>query len=296
MAPADRASLYELKVTPVLSSTQGTLPWTPFSDSVGPLAKSSKDISDMLPVSHGSRDYSQLLISTWLSLRVGFLDPGEWMSSATVSKHLDGYLEQLIAETEAAIGKISQHEGVVKKWVNLRRFGADGDDNHMEKIGWHDYAAGFREFVSQNFNDSLIQNIEDLVDFNKSMSTNCPKQDKLLSAKEHQDKLPLSEYEHSWKTLRQKNLGAVEVTMRESGIDVIIGVPTGGFPTIAAAAGCPSVTLPLGYSKQNGRPFGLMALARPNREDVLVSVTSAWEATFGSPKPPQLPGDDLSRI
>ncbi|KAJ5718896.1 amidase signature domain-containing protein [Penicillium malachiteum] len=248
MALADRASLCGLKVTPGLFSTQGTLPWTPFSDSVGPLAKSSEDISDMLSVWHGSKDYSQFLISTWLPLRVGFLHPG--------------YLEQVIAEIEVAIGRISQYGGVVKKWVNLRRFGADGDDSSLQKVGWHDYAAGFREFISHNFNDSSIQTLKDLVDFNNQhanrvLTPSCPKQDKLISAIEHQDKV--------WKNLRQTNRDAVEATMRENGIDLIIGAPTGRFPTIAAAAGCPSVTLPLGYSKQNERPLGLMALAQPNR-------------------------------
>lgn len=301
MAPADRASLYGLKVPPGLFSTQGTLPWTAFSDSVGLLAKSSEDISDMLSIWHDSKDYSQFLISTWLPLRVGFLDPGEWISSPTASKPLDGYIEQVILETEASIEKFSQHGCVVKKWVNLRRFGADGDDKNLQNIAWHDYARAFREFVSQNLNDSSIQTLEDLVDFNNQnadqvSTASWPNHDKLISAIDHKDELSLSQYEESWKKLRQTNRDAVEATMRENGIDLIIGAPTGRFPTIAAAAGHPSVTLPLGYSKQNGRPFGLMALAQANREDLPVSVTSAWEATFGSPKTPQLPGDDLSRI
>lgn len=122
MAPADRASLYGLKVTTGLFSTEGTLPWTPFLDSIGPLARSSRDIADMLTVWHANKDYTQFLDTSWLPLRVGFLEPREWMSSNAASKPLEGYIKQVVAETEAAIEKISQHGGVAKKWVNLLPF------------------------------------------------------------------------------------------------------------------------------------------------------------------------------
>jgi amidase len=256
----------------------------------------------MLTVWHGSKEYTQFLGTSWLTLRVGFLEPGEWMSSVAASKPLEGYIEQVISETEAAIDKISQQGGVAKKWVNLRRFGGDSDDDYMQNIGWHDYAAGFSEFIAQNFEDSAIHTMQNLIDFNNEHSDqvllpSCPKQDTLIDAVLHQDEISSSQYEESWKNLRHTNREAVEVAMSDNDIDIIIGAPTGRFPTIAAAAGYPSVTLPLGYSKQNGRAFGLMGVVRANREDLLVSLTSAWEASFGAPKPPpQLCGDEISRI
>lgn len=44
--------------------------------------------------------------------------------------------------------------------------------------------------------------------------------------------------------------------------------------------------MPLSYLNYNGRPFGVSAIAGRGRDDVLVKVMSAWEATFGARKPP----------
>jgi amidase len=46
--------------------------------------------------------------------------------------------------------------------------------------------------------------------------------------------------------------------------------------------------MPLGYVDYNGRPFGLSVAAPAGKEDLLVKVMSAWEATFPERKPPQL--------
>ena len=53
-------------------------------------------------------------------------------------------------------------------------------------------------------------------------------------------------------------------------------------------AGCPSVTLPLGYLDWNGRPFGLLAIASQFQEELLLDVARAWEATFPPRQAPPL--------
>jgi len=39
-------------------------------------------------------------------------------------------------------------------------------------------------------------------------------------------------------------------------------------------------TVPLGYLKESGIPFGMTVIAREHAEDVLLRFMSVWEATF----------------
>lgn len=60
----------------------------------------------------------------------------------------------------------------------------------------------------------------------------------------------------------------------------------GRIPTIAAAAGYPVGTMPLGYSESNGRPFGMCIIAGSGQEGKILQAMSAWEAMVEERKPP----------
>jgi amidase len=75
--PCGRASLYGLKATIGSISTKGTSPYSPFSDSLGPLAKSPRDIALLFGVL-SQKDYTGSLTSSWGRQRVSFVDPDKW--------------------------------------------------------------------------------------------------------------------------------------------------------------------------------------------------------------------------
>lgn len=60
----------------------------------------------------------------------------------------------------------------------------------------------------------------------------------------------------------------------------------GRIPIIAAAAGRPVGTVPLGYSPTNGRPYGLAVVAVAGEEAKMLDFMTAWEATMPERKPP----------
>jgi amidase len=81
----------------------------------------------------------------------------------------------------------------------------------------------------------------------------------------------------------------IDMILKEDLLNVILGPTDSRMPTIAAAAGYPVGTMPLGYSKTNGRPFGMCVIAGANREDNILRVMSAWEATKEKRRvPPQM--------
>ena len=78
-------------------------------------------------------------------------------------------------------------------------------------------------------------------------------------------------------------------TLEENKIDVIMGPADGRIASIAAAAGYPVATVPLGLATNfNGRAFGMNIIAPDNQEGKIFEVMSAWEATFGRSKPPPI--------
>lgn len=92
------------------------------------------------------------------------------------------------------------------------------------------------------------------------------------------------EYKNTLRT-NNKDLG-IDATLQENEIDIIIGAPTGRSATVAALAGYPVGTVPLGYARFNGRPFGMAIFAPANAEPLILSAMSAWESTFPKRLPP----------
>lgn len=81
----------------------------------------------------------------------------------------------------------------------------------------------------------------------------------------------------------------IDKTLAAHDLDIILGPTDGRIPTIAAAAGYPVGTMPLGYSATNGRPFGMCIVAAAGHEHKILRAMKAWDATIGKRKaPPQL--------
>lgn len=56
--------------------------------------------------------------------------------------------------------------------------------------------------------------------------------------------------------------------------------------SVAAAAGFPVGTVPLGYANFNGRAFGMNIIAAAGQESKMIEVMSAWENTFPEARKP----------
>lgn len=78
----------------------------------------------------------------------------------------------------------------------------------------------------------------------------------------------------------------IDKTLAAHDLDVILGPMDGRIPTIAAAAGYPVGTMPLGYSKTNDRPFGMCIVAAACQEEKILRAMRAWDATIGKRKAP----------
>ena len=94
-------------------------------------------------------------------------------------------------------------------------------------------------------------------------------------------------YEHAKPFLRRKaKTEGFDKLFSKHGVDVVAGSLDSRIVTIAAAAGYPAGVVPLGYADYlNGRPFGMVIVAAAGREDKIIELMSAWEASTPRRRP-----------
>lgn len=82
----------------------------------------------------------------------------------------------------------------------------------------------------------------------------------------------------------------IDAALDASGADALV-LPTEGYASsLAAVAGYPIVSVPLGYLP-SGQPFGMAFIGRQWSEPTLISLMAAWEEASGARKvPSQLQG------
>ena len=77
----------------------------------------------------------------------------------------------------------------------------------------------------------------------------------------------------------------IDAVLDSTGADALV-LPTEGYASsLAAVAGYPIVTVPLGYLS-SGQPFGMAFIGRQWSEPTLIGLMAAWEANSPPRKVP----------
>ncbi|TGO31342.1 hypothetical protein BPAE_0001g02420 [Botrytis paeoniae] len=280
--PANRAALFGIKVTVDRASTEGAAPWSALTDSTGGLAKSAQDLAYLVDVILGT-NITPTLNTSWKGQTVGFVDDALWGFSefictpdpVLIIQQREAYMDtkKKLIEQGATL-----HENVPLTSVDELQI--DGDDA-LDQLWNHDYAEAWEKF---------LKSISDIVKFNKlnakvALPAEHPGQQLLESASE--DKMPEEKYAEGVSLIREAaKTNGIDKTIHQFGLDIIIGPVDDRIPTIAAAAGYPVGTVPLGYSQTNGRPFGLAVVALGNEEHKILQFMTAWDEFTPSPTEP----------
>jgi amidase len=99
LVPSDRASLYSLKLTLGKAPTRGTLGYTPFTDTLGPMTKSPADVAvllDLLTPIEG-KSHRDFLTKSLTGIRIGFLDPAVWAPTADAVRPNADFTAQIVS-------------------------------------------------------------------------------------------------------------------------------------------------------------------------------------------------------
>ncbi|KAI1364481.1 amidase signature domain-containing protein [Xylaria arbuscula] len=293
--PGVRAALYSIKGTVGDVNMVGTQSGGAAFDSAGPLAKSVEDCADVMDILLPGRDFQKYLKRSWHGIKIAYLDYDVWQFPDSVCEKTPAFDEQHKIAMDEAMKKAESLGAKVAFNAHLMSI---PDITHtyntvtQGQIGRHQLRWVIERFLSL-FNEPTMRTLKDLVEFNKihaakELPPEQPSQQVLENGLT--DNMTDSEYDEGLKHLRKSTRDAVEKCLERADADVIMASGESLMTTIAANAGYPIASVPLGFSSYNGRPFGMEIMARNGEEGKIFEVMSAWEATFpeGRIPPPQL--------
>jgi amidase len=105
----------------------------------------------------------------------------------------------------------------------------------------------------------------------------------------HLSAIPDSEFDRKLALVRDKAQKAITDMLAVYDIDAVVGLADARIQSLASLAGYAVGAMPLGYSKFNGRAWGMAIITGARGEGKMLEIMSAWESTFGDKwKPPPL--------
>ncbi|KAN0114723.1 Amidase signature domain containing protein [Hyaloscypha variabilis] len=291
--PAGRSSLYGIKVTVGALDTRGTSPQSPITDSLGGMAKTSKDLA-LLIGAMMEQDYSSFLTRSWKNQKIAFVDPNLWELSPGVCPKVPAVREKQLSEIASAVTLIREHGASVFENVVLPQVSDltwDGEDA-LETVWDKDLAKQIDLFLAE-YKEAQVRTVEELIQYNKdhkelALPPEFPGQQQL----ENSLKSTLTDETRSQiisflRTTAKDN--GFDKIFAETGAEVLMGPLDARVVTVAAAAGYPCGVVPLGYADNlNGRAYGMAIVAKAGEEGKILEAMSAWEATMPGRKPPPL--------
>ncbi|GJN78177.1 hypothetical protein PLIIFM63780_001670 [Purpureocillium lilacinum] len=227
---------------------------------------------------------------------------GKWDHPDVVSDAL--LLTAIELTTTRQIGK---YEGAVEKMKSL---GAktvyplqvpEADDvlkyrdQSLVTAAYHEFPHNVDEFIACFHGDDEIRNLQDIVGWNErnsdiAMPEPHTGQTELIAALNS----TLSPDEHAATVAHLRRVAEQETmgkAMQDADVDIVLSASDAKLVTFAACAGWPTAAVPLGrWTARNGQPYGMFALARGGREDVLLRFMVAWKGSIGGVERPDMDG------
>ncbi|KAK0631045.1 amidase signature domain-containing protein [Bombardia bombarda] len=295
--PASRANVFTLKPSRGVIPMDGVMPVSDIYDISGPMAKSASDIANTLDAladpgapRRPQTGYISMVTKSWTGLRLGAVDTADWRLDEMLAEPDDDWFQQQGNDIANAYSKLHDLGVDIKYPVPFADRGIT--TNTLAEVIEHNFVRGFDHFLSQ-MKSSSVTSVVELVEFNKQhadreMPPEAPNQDVLLAALNAE---PWSESQTLDKVREgEKYAGddSVSRCLDDQNIDILLGPADSWLTDFACVAGYPSASLPLSFWNKNGRAFGVIALTRKHREDLLIQLMSAWESVFPCINPPKL--------
>ena len=313
VSPASACSCVGIKPTVGLISRSAIIPISRSQDTAGPIARTVADAAILLGAMTGvdpddeataasegrsSPDYSAFLQKDGLKdARIGVVMPP---ARSILQAAVDAFKKSLATMQSAGATVVSGVEVAGMKDLG----------NAEDRVLLYEFKAGINAYLAARGPASPMHSLADLIAFNNAHAEQeLPffGQELFIEA-EKQGGLDSREYQDALRHCRDcARTRGIDAAMDEHHLDVLMmitsGPPglidlvygdtdTGGSSTVAAVAGYPSITVPLGY--YHDLPFGASFVGRAFSEPTLIRLAHAFEQVTHIRKPPRyLPTADL---
>ncbi len=270
LSPADACSVVGVRPTPGTTGRRGVVPVASSYDTVGPLAATVKGAAALLGALRGGTAPPVLHAGAVRGARLGVLDT----AVPEGAERLWADAVAAFADLGAVVVAVSPEAGPHDPQVMLFEFRRDIDA----------YLGGLAP-------EAPVHSLAEVVEFNRSHPAEelAYGQSILLRCLEIDvtDARTQTRYELARRAdlLTRNRLGSVLAQHR---LEALL-FPAAASAPLAARAGCPSVSVPAGYSDDR-QPFGVSLLGPAGSDGRLLSIASALEDVLGARRPPILAG------
>ncbi len=295
VCPSNNNGIVGLKPTVGLLSRSGIIPISFTQDTPGPMGRTVSDIATALGAMTGIDENDSKTVAS----EGKFFTGNEYTSFLKA----DGVKGKRIGLLKKSMGYSDKVDTLVYKAVSwLKNNGAEVIEVEMpeeSKYGnasfevlLYEFKAGLENYFASLGDDAPVRNLADLIEFNLKDSVELKYFDqKLLEMAEKKGDLDSREYKQALaKMLKATRENGIDRVMDENRLDALLaptGSPAwktdlilgdhfvGGSSSLAAVAGYPAITLPMGFIEN--LPVGITFFGRAWSEPVLLEIAYSYE-------------------
>jgi amidase len=287
LSPASRNSIVGIKPTVGLVSRTGIIPIAHTQDTAGPMTRTVKDAAILLNAISGTDeedaatakniidyDYTDFLLEDGLrGKRIGIARTG----------YFDYLSDEEKARMEEAISVLKERGATVIDSVEIPSSKEKWDYNVLV----YEFKADLNAYL-KNIDPAIgIRSLADVIKFNENNAEATLRYGQKVLLESEQTSGTLTEPEYLLSLEKDQYLSieeGIDFTLDEHDLDCIV-FPNNFGAGIPAKAGYPSITVPAGYSSDNG-PVGITFTGTAFNEPVLIEVAYAYEQATKLRKPP----------
>ncbi len=303
VCPSNNNGIVGIKPTVGLLSRTGIIPIAFSQDTPGPMARTVEDAaiclgamtgidpSDSKTVASGDKsltDYSKFLNKTGLKgKRIGLI-----RNSGSFFDPVDTLLMQAVRDMKAAGAEVIEVEA-----PSGREYGGSS-----YQVLLYEFKDGLNKYLSRPGKSAPVKTLTELIEFNLNDSIELKYFDQnILIEAEKKGDLSSPEYKSALeKMLKATRDEGIDKMMNSNKLDALIaptGSPAwktdlilgdhfvGGSSSLAAIAGYPAITVPMGFI--NELPAGITFFGRAWSESLLIEIAYSYEQATLHRKPPK---------
>jgi amidase len=295
VCPSNNNGIVGLKPTVGLLSRSGIIPISFTQDTPGPMGRTVMDVAIALGAMTGTDPADSKTLSS----------EGKFLTGTGYSANLkpDGVKGKRIGLLKKSMGYSDKVDTLMYETVKwLRSNGAEVIDIEMAEeskygnasfeVMLFEFKDGLNKYFASLGDDAPIKNVTELIEFNKKDSVELRYFDqKLLEMADKKGDLSSDDYKKALaKMLKATREDGIDRVMNENRLDAILaptGSPAwktdlvlgdhfiGGSSSLAAVAGYPAITVPMGFIEN--LPVGVTFFGRAWSETVLLEIAYSYE-------------------